>query len=89
MEIKNHKLNGDMKMKHEINRDAAASRETTVKTVVKPRAAAEAAAEEAAAAAPAAAASVSVSFYIHFNFIFKTTVNFEVVVDAILSWGPP
>ena len=54
---------------------AAASRETTVKTVVKPRAAAE-----AAAAAPAAAASVSMSFYFHCNFIFKTTVNFEVVV---------
>ena len=48
-----------MKMKHEINTDAAAV-ETTPKTVVKTKAAAE-------AAAPAAAASVLSSYFI---FIF-------------------
>ena len=67
-----------MKMKHEINTDAAAgaaasaaaSRETTVKTVVKPGAAAE-------AAAPAAAASVLISCFI---FIFYFGFSFDLIL---------
>ena len=79
-----------MKMKHEINTEvvaasAAASRETTPKTRVKPGAAAEAATEAAAAAAPTAAASVSISFSFHFDLILKPHLSFEVLVRQIAN----
>ena len=80
-----------MKIKHEINTDAAAgaaasaaaSRETTVKTVVKPGAAAE-------AAAPAAPASVSIScfmFISNFQFlIFDLNFVFDFVTSVFQTY---
>ena len=81
-----------MKMKHEINTDAAAagaaasaaaSRETTVKTVVKPGAAAE-------AAAPAAAKSASSSFQFGFiivSILFYFCFDFIANVEYVFLWS--